>query len=133
MAEITLSIVMPCLNEAVTLAACIAKARRYLDRQSFGGEIIVADNGSTDGSPAIAESLGARVITVSGRGYGNALRAGIETARGKFVVMGDSDDSYDFSTLEPFVEQLEGAMIWSLATASEAASGRGRCHRYTGM
>jgi glycosyltransferase involved in cell wall biosynthesis len=102
--EITLSILMPCLNEATTLPACIAKARRYLDRQSFRGEIIVADNGSTDGSPEIAESLGARVIAISQRGYGNASRAGIKAARGQFVIMGDSDDSYDFI---PFLHQSE--------------------------
>ena len=103
---IFLTIVMPCLNEARTLPICIAKARAYLDRQSFHGEIIVADNGSTDGSLALAESLGARIVRVPQRGYGNALQAGIEAARGKFVVMGDSDDSYDFGALDAFVGQL---------------------------
>jgi glycosyltransferase involved in cell wall biosynthesis len=103
---IFLSIVMPCLNEARTLPICIAKGRAYLDRQCFHGEIIVADNGSTDGSPALAESLGVRVVRVHQRGYGNALRAGIEAARGKFVIMGDSDDSYDFSALDAFVGRL---------------------------
>jgi glycosyltransferase involved in cell wall biosynthesis len=105
--EITLSILMPCLNEARTLGTCIAKAKRYLARQNFHGEIIVADNGSTDGSQEIAESFGAQVVPVSERGYGNALKAGIKAARGKYVVMGDSDDSYDFESLEGFVEQLE--------------------------
>jgi glycosyltransferase involved in cell wall biosynthesis len=105
--EITLSILMPCLNEARTLGTCIAKAKRYLARQNFHGEIIVADNGSTDGSQEIAESLGAQVVPVSERGYGNALKAGIKAARGKYVIMGDSDDSYDFESLEGFVEQLE--------------------------
>jgi glycosyltransferase involved in cell wall biosynthesis len=105
--EITLSIVMPCLNEARTLDTCIAKAKGYLSRQNFAGEIVVADNGSTDGSREIAESLGARVVPVSERGYGNALKAGISAARGKYVIMGDSDDSYDFESLEGFVEQLE--------------------------
>jgi glycosyltransferase involved in cell wall biosynthesis len=105
--EITLSILMPCLNEARTLGTCIAKAKRYLARQKFHGEIIVADNGSTDGSQEIAESLGAQVVPVSERGYGNALKAGIKAARGKYVIMGDSDDSYDFESLEGFVEQLE--------------------------
>jgi glycosyltransferase involved in cell wall biosynthesis len=103
---IFLSIVMPCLNEARTLPICIAKGRAYLDRQSFHGEIIVADNGSTDGSSALAESLGVRVVRVPQRGYGNALQAGIEAARGKFVIMGDSDDSYDFGALDAFVGQL---------------------------
>ena len=97
--EITLSILMPCLNEARTLGTCIAKAKRYLSRQNFAGEIVIADNGSTDGSQKIAESLGVRVLPVSERGYGNALKAGIEVARGKYVIMGDSDDSYDFESL----------------------------------
>jgi glycosyltransferase involved in cell wall biosynthesis len=105
--EITLSILMPCLNEARTLGICIAKAKRYLSRQNFAGEIIVADNGSTDGSQEIAESLGVRVVPVSERGYGNALKTGIKAARGKYVIMGDSDDSYDFEALEGFVAQLE--------------------------
>jgi glycosyltransferase involved in cell wall biosynthesis len=105
--EVTLSILMPCLNEARTLGSCIAKAKRYLARQNFAGEIVVADNGSTDGSQEIAESLGARVVPVFERGYGNALKAGIKAARGKYVIMGDSDDSYDFGSLEGFVEQLE--------------------------
>jgi len=103
---VTLSIVMPCLNEARTLPTCIAKARAYLARQSFGGEIIVADNGSVDGSRTIAESLGAKVIAVSQRGYGNALRAGIAAAQGELVIMGDADDSYDFDALDGFVSKL---------------------------
>jgi glycosyltransferase involved in cell wall biosynthesis len=105
--EITLSILMPCLNEARTLGICVAKANSYLSRQNFAGEILIADNGSTDGSREIAESLGVRVVPVSERGYGNALKAGIQAARGKYVIMGDSDDSYDFESLESFVEQLE--------------------------
>jgi glycosyltransferase involved in cell wall biosynthesis len=100
------SIVMPCLNEAETLAACIEKARRFLDEARIDGEIIVADNGSTDGSQVLAEKLGARVIHVNARGYGNALMGGIAAARGRYVIMGDADDSYDFSHLMPFVEQL---------------------------
>jgi glycosyltransferase involved in cell wall biosynthesis len=105
--EITLSILMPCFNEARTLGTCIAKAKRYLSRQNFAGEIVVADNGSTDGSQEIAESLGVRVVSVSERGYGNTLKTRIRAARGKYVIMGDSDDSYDFETLEGFVAQLE--------------------------
>jgi glycosyltransferase involved in cell wall biosynthesis len=101
-----LSIVMPCLNEARTVGVCVQKALAYLDMYNVQGEVIVADNGSSDGSQAIAASLGARGVPVSSRGYGNALRAGIEAARGRFVIMGDSDDSYDFLTLQPFVEQL---------------------------
>jgi glycosyltransferase involved in cell wall biosynthesis len=101
-----LSIVMPCLNEAKTVGICVTKALAWLQRQDIHGEVIVADNGSTDGSGAIAARLGARVVPVASRGYGNALRKGIGAARGSFVVMGDSDDSYDFSALEGFVEKL---------------------------
>jgi glycosyltransferase involved in cell wall biosynthesis len=101
-----LSIVMPCLNEAKTVGSCVTKAFAWLHRNDVRGEVIVADNGSTDGSRTIAAGLGARVVPVASRGYGNALRAGIEAARGEFVIMGDSDDSYDFSALEGFVEKL---------------------------
>jgi glycosyltransferase involved in cell wall biosynthesis len=101
-----LSIVMPCLNEAKTVGTCVTKAFAWLHRHEVRGEVIVADNGSTDGSRTIAAGLGARVVPVASKGYGNALRAGIEAARGKFVIMGDSDDSYDFSALEGFVEKL---------------------------
>jgi len=101
-----LTILMPCLNEAETLASCVIKARQFLARAGIKGEIVVADNGSTDGSVAIAAAEGARVVPVELRGYGNALRAGIRAARGKYVIMGDSDDSYDFSMLDPFVEKL---------------------------
>jgi glycosyltransferase involved in cell wall biosynthesis len=101
-----LSIVMPCLNEARTVGTCVQKALAYLEMYNVPGEVIVADNGSTDGSQAIAAGYGARVIAVAAKGYGNALRAGIEAARGRFVIMGDSDDSYDFLTLQPFLEKL---------------------------
>jgi hypothetical protein len=104
--QIELSIVMPCLNEAETLETCIRKAAGYLERSGVVGEIVIADNGSTDGSQAIAESLGARVVPVAAKGYGSALMGGIEAARGEFVIMGDADDSYDFSDLDPFVERL---------------------------
>jgi glycosyltransferase involved in cell wall biosynthesis len=100
------SIVMPCLNEAQTVGVCVRKALAYLEMYNVQGEVIVADNGSRDGSQAIAARLGARVVTVSSIGYGNALRAGIEAARGRFVIMGDADDSYDFLTLQPFIEKL---------------------------
>jgi glycosyltransferase involved in cell wall biosynthesis len=102
----SLSIVMPCLNEARTLGTCIRKARAFLDAAGLAGEIIVADNGSSDGSQQIARDQGARVVPVAERGYGNALRAGIMAARGEYVVMGDSDDSYDFTALGPFVDKL---------------------------
>src|SRR3954453_3677804 len=88
-----LTILMPCLNEAETLGRCIAKARDYLDRSGIMGEIVIADNGSTDGSQAIARALGARVVNIPVRGYGAALIGGITAARGRYVIMGDSDDS----------------------------------------
>jgi hypothetical protein len=103
---IELTIVMPCLNEAETLATCIQKARLGLERAGVQGEILIADNGSTDGSVAIAEKLGARVVPVKEKGYGSALRGGIEAARGNWIIMGDADDSYDFSSIEGFVEQF---------------------------
>lgn len=101
-----LSIVMPCLNEADTLEVCIDKARRALSSHHIEGEIIVADNGSTDGSQAIAERMGARVISVEEKGYGNALMGGIAVARGEYIIMGDADDSYDFLEVPRFVEKL---------------------------
>jgi glycosyltransferase involved in cell wall biosynthesis len=104
--ELELSIVMPCLNEARTVGTCVAKALAYLKSHNIKGEVVVADNGSSDGSQEIAASLGARVVPVPSKGYGNALRAGIAAAHGGFVIMGDSDDSYDFSGLQPFVDQL---------------------------
>jgi glycosyltransferase involved in cell wall biosynthesis len=100
------SIIMPCLNEAETLADCIAAAQRGLAAAGVDGEIVVADNGSTDGSQEIARKLGARVVDVPEKGYGNALRHGMEAAHGKFLVMGDSDRSYDFGEIKPFIEKL---------------------------
>ena len=100
------SVLMPCLNEAETLGTCINKAKASLKSLGVNGEVIIADNGSTDGSQEIAKSLGARVVNVERRGYGNALMRGIATAHGKYVIMGDSDDSYDFTNLGPFMEKL---------------------------
>ncbi len=105
-APVELSILMPCLNEAETLGACIRKARSFLAKHSIVGEVIVADNGSTDGSQDIARSCGARVVDVPKRGYGAALYHGSVAARGAYVIMGDSDDSYDFAELQAFVEKL---------------------------
>ena len=101
-----LSVVMPCLNEARTIGICIRKAQASFARIGIAGEVVVADNGSTDGSREIAEELGARVIPVQERGYGAALTGGIAAAHGRWVIMGDADDSYDFADLEPFVRQL---------------------------
>lgn len=101
-----LTVVMPCLNEARTLGDCIRLIQSTVYAHNIDAEILVADNGSTDGSIEIAESLGARVVHIETKGYGNALRGGIEVARGKFVIMGDSDMSYDFGDIPKFVEQL---------------------------
>jgi glycosyltransferase involved in cell wall biosynthesis len=103
---IELSIVMPCLNEAETLAICIEKAQKGLQTAGISGEVLVADNGSTDGSIQIAEKGGARVVHVAAKGYGNALRGGIEAARGRWILMGDADDSYDFGEAGRFIEKL---------------------------
>jgi glycosyltransferase involved in cell wall biosynthesis len=105
---IELSVVLPCLNEAETLATCIKKARGSMEALGVEGEIVVADNGSTDGSQSIAEALGARVVPVPERGYGAALRTGIAAAEGRFVIMADADDSYALDDLGPFVEALRG-------------------------
>ena len=109
---IELSVVMPCLNEADTLETCIRKATRTMEEQGIAGEVVVADNGSTDGSQEIARRCGARVVQVSARGYGSALMGGIKASRGRFVVMGDADDSYNFLEIPRFVEQLrQGAEL----------------------
>ncbi len=104
--SVELTILMPCLNEAETLADCIHKAQRFLTQSKISGEVVIADNGSTDGSIKIAEKLGARGVPVANRGYGAALIGGIQAARGRYVIMGDADDSYDFSALSPFVAHL---------------------------
>jgi glycosyltransferase involved in cell wall biosynthesis len=104
--SLELTILMPCLNEAETIQTCVKKAMGFLQRTNIKGEVVVADNGSTDGSQALARSCGARIIDIPTRGYGAALQGGIQGARGKFIIMGDADDSYDFTALDPFVEQL---------------------------
>ena len=101
-----LTILMPCLNEAETIEVCVRKAMTFLRENGVEGEVLVADNGSTDGSQAMAEALGARVIPIPLRGYGAALIGGIQSAHGRYIIMGDSDDSYDFTRLMPFVERL---------------------------
>jgi glycosyltransferase involved in cell wall biosynthesis len=104
--ELELTILMPCLNEAETLDTCIAKAQRFLAHHAIRGEVLVADNGSTDGSREIVQRSGARLVDVPIRGYGAAILHGTHSARGRYVIVGDSDDSYDFSRLELYVEQL---------------------------
>ncbi|KPQ18113.1 MAG: Glycosyltransferases involved in cell wall biogenesis [Rhodobacteraceae bacterium HLUCCO18] len=130
-----LTILMPCLNEAETIETCIRKARGYLERSGISGEIVIADNGSTDGSQAMAEALGARVVDVPVKGYGAALGAGIEAARGRYVIMGDSDDSYDFSRLDAFVEKLRGGadlVMGNRFRGGIAPSAMPPLHRYLG-
>jgi glycosyltransferase involved in cell wall biosynthesis len=106
--ELEISVVMPCLNEAKTVGACVDKAILALQALGVQGEVVIADNGSNDGSQQIASDHGARVIDVPRRGYGHALRAGIQAAQGRYIIMGDSDDSYDFSKLGPFLDGLRG-------------------------
>src|SRR3990170_2643682 len=120
---IELSIVMPCLNEADPLAACIEKARRALKEGGISGEVIVADNGSTDGSPEIARKHGARVVNVTARGYGNALMGGIAAARGTYVLMGDADESYDFLEAPRFLAKLRQG--YDLVQGCRLSSGGG--------
>jgi len=104
--DIELSVVLPCLNEAETIGACIVKASKSMREMSVDGEIIVADNGSKDGSLEIAKKLGARIIEVPTKGYGSALIAGFQGAQGKYIIMGDADDSYSLDNLEPFLQEL---------------------------
>jgi len=130
-----LTILMPCLNEAETLASCIGKARAFLDREGISGEILIADNGSTDGSPRIAEQSGARVVHVSERGYGSALLHGARAARGTYVIMGDADSSYDFSALGPFVEKLHAGYDVVIGNRFQGGIEEGAMpflHRYLG-
>ncbi|MBA4773999.1 MAG: glycosyltransferase family 2 protein [Sphingomonas sp.] len=126
---------MPCLNEAETLAVCIAKARRFLIDHQITGEVIVADNGSTDGSQAIAAAAGARVAHIPERGYGAALIGGIGAANGRFVAMGDADDSYDFGGLMPFVAALRGGADLVMGNRFQGGIAPGAMpllHRYLG-
>src|SRR2546423_1319893 len=104
--SLELTVLMPCLNEAETVAACVRKARGFLERTGIEGEVLVADNGSSDGSPEVARDAGARVVRIAQKGYGSALLGGIRAAHGKFVIMADADDSYDFSRLDSFVDSL---------------------------
>ena len=130
-----LTILMPCLNEAETVGKCVAKATRFLAENDVRGEVVVADNGSTDGSQDIAEKSGARVIVVPRRGYGAALIGGIEAAQGRYIIMGDSDDRYDFSNLMPFLERLRGGADLIMGNRFKGGIARGAMpclHRYLG-
>lgn len=133
--ELELTILMPCLNEALTLPTCIRKARDFLERSGVKGEVLIADNGSTDGSQDIARAEGARVVDVPVRGYGAALQAGIKAAKGRYVIMGDADDSYDFANLDGFVERLRAGDQLVMGNRFRGGIGPGAMpplHRYLG-
>ena len=130
-----LSIVMPCLNEAETLETCIRKAQWYLTQHKIAGEIIVADNGSTDGSQAIAAQMGVRVVPIAEKGYGSALQGAITAARGQYTIMGDADDSYDFTKLTPFIEKLRSGYDLVMGNRFKGGIKRGAMpplHKYLG-
>lgn len=130
-----LTILMPCLNEAETLATCIKKARSFLDRADVNGEVLIADNGSTDGSQEIARESGARVVPVAERGYGAALIGGIAAARGRYVIMGDADDSYDFGALDGMLERLRQGRDLVMGNRFKGGIAKGAMpflHRYLG-
>ena len=130
-----LTILMPCLNESRTLKICINKAQKFLSDNNINGEILIADNGSTDGSQDIAQSAGARVVNISKKGYGAALIGGCNAAYGKYVIMGDSDDSYDFSNLMPFVEKLREGYDLVMGNRFKGGIEKGAMpplHRYLG-
>ena len=130
-----LSIVLPCLNEERTVGICVAKAGSFLKRNRIKGEVIVADNGSTDDSRKIAKEKGARVVTVLQKGYGMALRGGFEAARGKYIIMADADDSYNLADLMPFLEKLRSGFDLVMGNRFKGGIGKGAMpwhHRYIG-
>lgn len=130
-----LTVLMPCLNEIQTLASCIKKAQEFMSMAGINGEVLIADNGSTDGSQEAAELAGARVIQVERRGYGAALQAGILSAKGRYVIMGDSDDSYDFSDLSSYMEQLRDGADLVMGNRFQGGISPGAMpllHRYLG-
>jgi hypothetical protein len=132
---VELTVLMPCLNEAETVATCVRKASGFLREHGIDGEVVVADNGSTDGSQALAVEAGARVVPVPAKGYGNALLGGIVAARGTYVIMGDADDSYDFTALMPFVSALRNGadLVMGNRFKGGIAPGAMRAlHRYVG-
>jgi hypothetical protein len=133
--SLELTILMPCLNEAETIEVCVKKARGYLERSGVVGEVLVADNGSTDGSQRLAEASGARVVAVPEKGYGAALLGGIKAARGRYVIMGDADDSYDFERLDGMVEHLRGGADLVMGNRFKGGIAPGAMpflHRYLG-
>lgn len=133
--EIELTILMPCLNEAETLEICLKKAIFFLKRNKIKGEVLVADNGSTDGSKDITRKTGARLIEVPVKGYGSALISGITESRGKYIIMGDADDSYDFSDLMPFIKKLREGYDLVMGNRFKGGIEKGAMpplHRYLG-
>lgn len=133
--DLELTILMPCLNEAETIGACITKAQAFLARKEVAGEVLVADNGSTDGSREISARHGARIVNVATPGYGAALLGGIEAAHGRFIVMGDADDSYDFSNLDEYLDQLRGGADLVMGNRFQGGIAPGAMpfmHRYLG-
>jgi glycosyltransferase involved in cell wall biosynthesis len=130
-----LTILMPCLNEAETVATCVQKARAFLERTAISGEVLVADNGSTDGSVTLAQQAGARIVRVDRKGYGSALRAGLTAARGRFVIMADSDDSHDILRLDAFIEELRAGNTLVIGNRFRGGIRQGSMswlHRYVG-
>ncbi|HEX4145206.1 MAG TPA: glycosyltransferase family 2 protein [Pirellulales bacterium] len=133
--EVEITVVMPCLNEAETIDVCIQKAMSALENHKLSGEVVIADNGSTDGSQAIARRRGARVVHIERKGYGSALMGGIAAARGRYVIMGDADDSYDFTNIMPFVEELRAGkqLVMGNRFKGEIKPGAMKAlHRYLG-
>jgi glycosyltransferase involved in cell wall biosynthesis len=133
--SVEVSVVLPCLNERETVGTCVSNAIDALQAAGLSGEVIVADNGSTDGSVEIAQSAGARVVYVKQRGYGNALRGGIQTARGSYVVMGDSDNSYDLRHIPRFIERLKNGADLAMGDRFRGGIRKGAMpflHRYLG-
>ncbi len=130
-----LTILMPCLDEAETVATCVEKARGFLHRTGIEGEVVVADNGSSDGSPELARAAGARVVRIAEKGYGKALIGGIHAARGRYVIMADADDSYDFTRLDEFVEELRAGNLMVVGQRFRGGIRPGAMpllHRYVG-
>ena len=135
MEEKELTILMPCLNEEKTLEICIKKAKKFLENNSINGEVIVADNGSTDNSRNIAEKNGARIVDIPKRGYGNALRYGCLEARGKYTIIGDADDSYNFLELQPILDKLKEGNDFVIGNRYKGKMEKGAMkftHRYIG-
>lgn len=134
-ASLELTILMPCLNEVATIARCVDAAMRFLHSEGIVGEVLVADNGSTDGSQAVALAAGARVVEVAARGYGAALMGGVHAAQGRYIVMGDADDSYDFSSLHAFVVRLRAGVDLVMGNRFQGGIAPGAMpwlHRYLG-